>query len=144
MSRESHLLEEVVRILRRLERRLILTSDVDGFAPIKEIDMVPLAAGQTATFATTPLPANAVPTASGIAWSSSDTVNAPVTQNSADSSGLSATVTFPSTVAAGVAFSLTVSYTNSDGTTATQTNSFTTVAPPPTDVTGFTDILQTA
>lgn len=106
--------------------------------------MVTLSAGNTATFATTPIPSTSVPVPANIVWTSSDTVNAPVSPNTADATGLSTLVVFPSTVAAGVSFSLTVSYTNSDGTTATQTNSFTTVAPPSPDVTGFTPILQTA
>ena len=106
--------------------------------------MVPLAPGQTATFATTPLPANAIPTPSGLVWSSSDSVNAPVSPNTADATGLSTLVVFPSTAVVGTSFSLTIGYTNADGTTASQTNSFTIVAAPPTDVTGFTPILQTA
>lgn len=106
--------------------------------------MVPLAAGQTATFTTTPLPTDSAPVAASIIWTSSDTTNAPVSPNLADTTGLSTLVVFPSTVVAGVSFSLTVSYTNSDGSVATQSNSFTTVAAASPDVTGFTDILQTA
>jgi hypothetical protein len=106
--------------------------------------MVPLAAGQIATFSTTPIPATSAPDPTKIVWTSSDTTNAPLTPNTSDTTGLSVLVAFPSTVVAGVTFSLTVSYTNADGTTATQTNSFTTVAPPVPNVTGFTDIVQSA
>lgn len=137
--RETH--REVERIEHMLEQE---RKRITHFTPIQEITMVTLSAGNTATFSTTPLPANAVPTPSGIQWSSSDTTNAPVVVNPNDPSGLSANVTFPAGVAAGVSFTLTISYTNSDGTTATQSGSFTTVAPPPTDVTGFTPIVQSA
>lgn len=118
--------------------------NLTGFNEILETTMVPLAAGQTATFATTPIPAGSTPVAANIVWSSSDTVNAPTSPNTADTSGLSILVTFPLTVVAGLVFSLTVSYTNTDGTIATQTNSFTTVAPASPDITGFNPILQTA
>jgi hypothetical protein len=140
---ELWLLREILWTLRKLLQEV--QPSATGFTQIiQENPMVPLAAGQTATFSTTPIPSNAAPTPSGITWTSSDTVNAPVSPNSADTSGLSTLVVFPASVVAGVTFSLTVSYTNSDGTTATQTNSFTTVAPPPTDVTGFNPIVQTA
>lgn len=132
-------------VLRRLDKLLELPYTVTGFSPIQEITMVPLAAGQTATFATTPVPATSVPNPAALpVWTSSDTVNAPVVPVAADATGLSATVTFPATVAAGVSFSLTITYTNADGTVATQTDSFVTVAPPSPDITAFTPIVQTA
>lgn len=137
---------QILRILRKIEHNLEPKSNhIEGFAAIQEITMVPLAAGQTATFATTPIPSTSVPNPAALpAWTSSDTTNAPVTPVASDASGLSATVTFPSTVAAGVSFDLTITYTNADGTVATQTNSFTTVAPPSPDITGFAPIVQTA
>ena len=134
-------------ILHRIPHPTPPASIILGFTDIKEnsIMPVPLAAGQTATFSTTPIPSTSAPVASNIVWTSSDTVNAPITPNTADPSGLSVLVAFPSTVVAGVTFSLTVSYTNSDGTLATpQTNSFTTVAPASPDITGFTPIVQSA
>lgn len=138
----THLLHQ---ILRRLDKLIDLPHAINGFKAIQEINMVPLAAGQTATFATTPIPATSVPNPAALpVWTSSDTTNAPVTAVATDTTGLSATVTFPSTVVAGVSFSLTITYTNGDGTVATQTNSFVTVAPPSPDITAFTDILQTA
>lgn len=109
--------------------------------------MTPLAAGNTATFTTKPIPATSVPTATNIVWTSSDTVNAAVKPNAADTTGLSVQVSFLLTTPAGISFTLTVSYTNSDGTRATQVNTFVTVvATVPTggDITGFTEILQTA
>jgi hypothetical protein len=127
---------------------LLLTSDsdIEGFTDIiqGDVNMVPLAAGQTATFSTTPIPAGSVPDPTKLVWSSSDPVNAPVSPNGADPSGLSVIVTFPSTVVAGVPFDLTLTYTNSDGTVASQKNSFVTVAAPPSDVTGFNPIVQSA
>jgi hypothetical protein len=120
------------------------STDITGFTEITETTMVALAPGQTATFSTTPIPSTSVPVAANIVWTSSDTTNAPVSPNSADTTGLSTIVVFPTTAVVGTTFSLTVSYANSDGTTATQTNSFTIVAAPPADITGFTAITQTA
>jgi hypothetical protein len=137
MERNHRLLREILHLLKP---RPIIT----GFTEIQESTMVPLAAGQTATFATTPIPATSVPVPANLVWSSSDPVNAPVSPNAADPTGLSTLVAFPSNVAAGVSFSLTLSYTNSDGTPASQTNSFVTVAPPSPDITGFAPIAQTA
>ena len=117
---------------------------ITGFTAIQEKTMVPLAPGQTATFATTPIPSTSVPVAASLIWSSSDTVNAPTSPNTADTTGLSTLVAFPTTAVVGTSFTLTISYTNSDGTLATQSNSFTIVAPPSPDVTGFTAITQTA
>ena len=137
---------QIFEELKQIKRILIKQQHpITNFTPIKEISMVPLAAGQTATFSTTPLPAGSTPLASGLVWSSSDSTNAPVSSNlTADPTGLSTLVVFPSTVVAGVNFSLTLSYTNSDGTVATQTNSFVTVAPAAQDVTGFNPIVQSA
>jgi hypothetical protein len=137
MRHEIWLLRE---ILQSLKPRPIIT----GFTDIKEITMVPLAAGFTAKFATTPIPATSVPDPTKLVWTSSDPVNAPVSPNPADPTGLSTLVAFPPTVAAGVNFSLTLSYTNSDGSPASQTNSFETVAPPSPDITGFSPIGQVA
>jgi hypothetical protein len=154
-AKVEHLLEEILHnarhqlhTLKRIESLLSPhIHPITGFTEIKEIDMalVPLAAGQTATFATTPIPATSSPDPTKLpVWTSSDTVNAPVIPVATDKTGLSANVTFPSTTPAGVTFSLTITYTNADGTVATQTNSFTTVAAPSPDITGFTPILQTA
>lgn len=115
-----------------------------GFTAIQEIPMVPLAAGQTATFTTTPIPSDATPDPTKLVWSSSDATAFPLTPDSADATGLSISLAIPSGTAAGVTFTLTVSYTNADGTTASQTDTFTTVAAGPTDVTGFTAIVQSA
>lgn len=136
----DEILHEDREILRELQHPRIT-----HFTDIKETHpMVPLAAGQTATFSTTPIPEGSAPDPSKITWSSSDTTNAPVVANPNDKSGLSAQVTFPSSVTAGLTFALIVNYENSDGTFASQTNSFTTVAAPPADVTGFSEIVQSA
>lgn len=141
------LLESILReltIIRLFIESELVDRPTRNFTPIKEISMVPLAAGQTAVFSTTAIPSAAQPIASGVVWSSSDSTNAPVSPNPADPSGLSTLVAFPTTVPAGVTFSLTVSYSNADGSVASQTNVFVTVAPPSPDITGFTDIVQTA
>lgn len=105
--------------------------------------MVPLAAGQTATFSTTPIPAGTTPDPTKIVWSSSDTAHCPVVVNPDDPTGLSANVTFADATPAGLNFVLTIEYTNPDGTTASQPNTFVTVAPV-LDITGFNAIEQTA
>lgn len=125
-------------ILRQLKHHPVI-----GFTPIQESTMVPLAPGQTAGFVTTSLPTGTSPNPAALpVWTSSDTVNAPVTINSADTTGLSASVVFPTTAVVGTTFALTITYTNADGTVATQTDSFTIVAPASPDITGFTPIVQ--
>jgi len=99
-----------------------------------------IAPGNTCIFTATPIPAGAVPQGSVPSWTSSDTTNAPVT---ADATGLSGTVAIPSSAQVGASFTLGVSYTNPDGVVATGSASFTIVAPPQPDITGFT-IEQTA
>ena len=145
-----HLILEELRhthwLLREILHSLPPRPNITSFTDIKESTMplVPLAAGQTATFATTPIPSTSVPDPTKLVWSSSDPVAFPLTPNPADPSGLSTLLAFPDGTAAGVDFSLTLNYVNSDGTTASQTNSFVTVAPPSPDVTGFAAIAQTA
>lgn len=141
--REQHEIEEILREEREILREL-RHPNITAFTDIKELYMTPLAAGQTATFATTPIPAGTAPDPTKITWSSSDTTNAPVTVNPNDPSGLSAQVAFPASVTAGLTFILTINYENPDGTFASQANSFTTVAAPPLDITGFNPITQTA
>jgi hypothetical protein len=117
---------------------------IERFTPIQqENQMTPLAAGFTADFATTALPAGAS-ISTPATWESSDIVNAPVLVNPTDPQGLSASVTFPASVAAGVSFSLTVKYINPSGNVVSQTDSFTTVAVPAGEITGFTAIIQTS
>jgi hypothetical protein len=136
---EREILREVEEIEERLEH-----PPITSFTEIKEITMVPLAAGQTATFATTPIPEGTAPAPTKITWASSDTTNAPVSPNTADASGLSTLVGFPSTTPSGLTFILTINYVNADGNAVSQANSFTTVAAPPADITGFNPIVQTA
>lgn len=142
----EQILEEEREILRDVEEieHQLHHPNITHFTSIKETTMTPLAAGQTATFATTPIPSGTAPDPTKITWSSSDTTNAPVVVNPNDPSGLSAQVTFPTTVTAGLTFILSINYQNSDGTFASQANTFTTVAAPPADVTGFNAIEQTA
>lgn len=133
---ERKLLKDILRILK--------AHNLTGFTPIQEINMVPLAAGQTATFATTPIPGTSVPDPTKLIYSSSDPVAFPLTPNPADPTGLSTNLTFPDGTAAGVSFSLTLNYTNVDGTVATQTNSYVTGGSGSPDVTGFAPIVQVA
>lgn len=140
----NRLLREILDELREI-RHDLNHPNITSFTAITETSMVTLSAGNTATFATTAIPATSVPNPKALpVWSSSDTTNAPVVPVATDTTGLSASVTFPTTTPAGVVFALTITYTNTDGTIATQTNSFTTVAPPSPDITGFTPIAQTA
>jgi hypothetical protein len=111
-----------------------------SFSIVQENIMVALAPGNTAVFTATPTPAGTALGPGIVAvFTSSDTVNAPVT---ADATGLIGTVVFPSTAVVGTSFTLTCTATNADGTVATGSASFTIVAAPSPDVTGFT-IAQT-
>jgi hypothetical protein len=100
-----------------------------------------LTPGTSAVYTATPVPSTAVPSTPPT-WTSSDTVNAPVT---ADATGLIGTVDVPST-AVPATFTLTVSYTNSDGTVATGsvTDQVVAAPPPPSpDITAF-NVVRTA
>lgn len=103
--------------------------------------LLPIAPGFSPVFTATPTPAGTALGPGIVAvTSSSDTVNAPVTT---DATGLIATVAIPTTAVVGTAFTLTTTATNADGTVATGSATFTIVAPPSPDVTGFT-IAQTS
>ena len=141
LRREDAILEELEEIEHELPHphRISRFTDIiqTGVTP-----MVPLAAGQTATFATTPIPAGTAPDPTKIVWSSSHPDVAPVVVNPNDPSGLSAQVTFAANAPEGVSFALIINYTNPDGKVVSKTNTFTTVAAPPADITDFTDIAQ--
>lgn len=97
--------------------------------------MNPQAPGFTCQFTATSIPAGTVPNpTTPPIWTSSDTVNAPVTQLDA----LDASVTFPPSAVVGTNYSLTISYTNADGSVATGTFNGTIVPAPSPDITGFT------
>ena len=102
--------------------------------------MLPIAPGSSPQFGVTPTPAGVSTVAAQAVWTSSDTVNAPVTANSSDATGLSATVAIPTTAIVGNSFTLTWTYTNADGTTAVVAGTYQIIAavPPVTDVTGGT------
>lgn len=116
---------------------------ITQFSPIQELFMQPLVAGSTAFFRTTSLPAGTSPDPARLpSWGSSDSVNAPVTVNPNDTTGLSASVDISTSAPEGTPFSLTITYTNADGTVATRTDSFVTVPVPSPDITDFTPIVQ--
>ncbi len=100
-----------------------------------------LAAGQTVVFWVKPIPADAAPVSGNIKWESSDEVNAPVSDNPNDFTGLSALVNFPAHTPADLEFTLTVSYLNSDGVSVSKSNTFRTVERAVIDVEDFSDIL---
>lgn len=128
-ERTIYLLREVIRQLR---------PPITGFV-IQGDSMLPIAPGFAPGFTATPAPAGAVPAPGNpVTWTSSDTTNAPVTPNASDPTGLTATVNIPANAVVGTAFTLSVSYTNADGTVATGSASFTIVAAPSPDITGFT------
>lgn len=141
---QHRILEALHRIIHLLEHRLPVPPIPITHFKIKEIDMplAPIAPGFSPQFTATPQPAGTVlnPAQPIPVWTSSDTTNSPVT---VDSTGLVATVAIPTTAVVGTVFQLSVSYTNADGTTASGSASFTIVAAPPMDVTGFS-IAQTA
>lgn len=132
------------QILHELERN---RNPITGFTPITEkgdsMSLLPIAPGFTPGFSTTTLPAGTIPNpATPPVWTSSDTTNAPLQPNTSDPTGLSVYVAIPTTAVVGTVFTLTVAYTNADESVATQSNSFTIVAAPSPDITGFTPIAQ--
>jgi hypothetical protein len=148
LERTESLLAELVCLLdervERLERIVehLLHPPIHAFTIQQENSMQSIAPGFSPVFTASPIPAGAVlnPSQPVPTWTSSDTTNAPVT---ADSTGLVATAAIPASAVVGTSFTLTVNYTNLDGTVATGSASFTIVAPPQQDVTGFS-IAQTA
>jgi hypothetical protein len=147
--RESRLLEKLVEIGQEqivLLKKLLHNQSriVTGFNITQQGDpmaLLPIAPGFSPVFTATPTPAGTALGAGIVATTtSSDTVNAPVTT---DSTGLIATVAIPTTAVVGTSFTLTTTATNADGTVATGSASFTIVAAPSPDVTGFT-ITQTS
>jgi hypothetical protein len=142
-SRENtHLLYEILKELKELKPK---HNRIERFAisqqGVSPMALLPVAPGFSPVYTATPVPAGTFPAAGNLpVWTSSDTVNAPVT---ADATGLIGTVAIPATAVVGTAFSLTVTYTNADSTVATGTLSQTIVAAPPSDITSFT-IAQTS
>ena len=139
----THLLRRLLYLLETHANR------ITGFTPIEQqgdlMALLPIAPGFTPGFSTTTLPAGTVPNPTSLpVWTSSDTVNAPLTANTADATGLSVFVAIPATAVVGTTFVLTITYTNTDATVATQSGSFTIVAAPSPDITGFTEIVQSA
>jgi hypothetical protein len=136
------LLEEILFELRLIHREL-KKHDIRSFVITQKGDpmaLLPIAPGFSPVFTATPVPSTAVPNpATPPTWTSSDTVNAPV---SVDPTGLIATVALPATAVVGTAFTLSISYTNADGTVATGSISLTIVAAPSPDIASFT-IVQT-
>lgn len=131
-----HLLEEVLRLEREI-LRLLRVSHIDSFT-IQGDDMLPIAPGFSPVFTATPVPASSVPApGQPLTWTSSDTVNFPIT-----SVGLVATAAIPTTAVVGTTGTLSISYTNADGTVATGSLAWTIVAAPSPDITSFT-IAQT-
>ena len=100
-------------------------------------EMISISAGNSPVYGVVPTPDGVSTFAAQTVWSSSDTVNAPVTANAADPTGLTATVAIATTAPVGTSFTLTWTYTNVDGTVVTVTLAQTTVAPV-VDVTGGT------
>jgi hypothetical protein len=120
--------KEELRVLKEIEHELHhKPTNVTG-ATIRQIGnpmaLLPIAAGNSPQFQATVVPAGAPTVAAQTVWSSSDTVNAPVTANAADQTGLTATVAIPATATPNTPFDLTYTYTNADGTTAVATASF--------------------
>jgi hypothetical protein len=137
MSKTDHILREILHELKQI-KRILSPSTITSFT-IEEnpMSLLPIAPGFTPGFTATPAPAGTAPAAGNpVAWTSSDTVNAPVTVNSSNS--LLATVAVPASAVVGTNFTLSVSYTNADGTTAIGSQSFTIVAAPSPDITSFT------
>jgi hypothetical protein len=104
-----------------------------------DMALLPIAPGYAPVFTATPVPAYNFQPGNLPTWTSSDTVNAPI---SVDATGLVATVNIPTTAVVGTNFTLSISFTNADGVVATGSIALTIVADPQPDVTSFT-IAQT-
>jgi hypothetical protein len=132
------LLEEMLHELRIIHRELKPKQhDITSFVITQQGDpmaLLPIAPGFSPVFTATPVPSTSVPSTPPT-WTSSDTVNAPI---SVDPTGLIATVAIPTTASVGASFTLTISYTNADGTVATGSFTGTIVAAPSPDITSFT------
>jgi hypothetical protein len=137
VNRELERLErEDDRLWRAIHRILAELHPVTSFTAELEINM-PFQAGATAVIDFTPVPAGSK-LVSAPTITSSDPVNAPVTE---DSTGLIATVVFPASAPVGESVTISISYTNPDGTVATGAFTDTIAAAPAPDVTGFTGVL---
>lgn len=132
--------EHVNRRLNEIEREINHQHPRITNFTIQEITMLPIAPGFSPVYTATPVPSGTFPAPGNVpTWTSSDTVNAPVTE---DATGLVATVAIPLTAVVGTVFTLTISYTNADGVVATGTLDQTIVVAPPADIQAFT-ITQT-
>jgi hypothetical protein len=113
--------ERELRILEEIEHDLHHKPNVTG-VKIHQIGnpmaLLAIAPGNSPQFQATVTPTGAATVAAQGVWASSDSVNAPVTQNTSDATGLTATVNIPTSAVAGTAFTLSFTYTNADGTSA--------------------------
>lgn len=130
---QKQLLFEIWRVLRRILKAI--TPTVSAVVVTPEDTMDTPAIGNTLGYKASVVPSNAVTTPSEVAWTSSDSTNAPVTQDSADTTGLSASVTIGSGATVGENVTITATVTNPDGTTAAGSASFVVVSPDVTAVT---------
>lgn len=132
----------IIKLLRYLLRSLTKHRVLGGvMTQVRTSPMVLIAPGSSPKFGVTPLPVDVVTVAAQTAWTSSDPINAPVTVDASDATGLTATVALSESIAVGSEVTLLWTYTNADGTTAAVTGTFPVVAvatPPVTDVTGGT------
>lgn len=140
-----HLLHESIRLQFKILNHFNLQNIV-GFVISQQGDdtmpLLPIAPGFAPVFTATPVPPTAVPNpATPPVWTSSDTVNFPISVNLANN--LQVTANIPSTATVGATGTLSISCTNQDGTVATGSFSWTIVAAPSPDITSFS-ISQTA
>ena len=142
MSAEYHVLEQILHILKRIERELFPPKP---FTPATSVSitqigniMLTISPGNSPTFGAAVQPVNAGPfTASEVVWSVTGDPGASVAPISADSTNLSATLALSSSVVVGATLPLIVTITNQDGTTVTAVDTLTVVpagTPPPTFV----------
>ena len=136
LSRENN------ELLHDLIGLLTLNRVLGGVMTQMEISPMQLiAAGSSPVFAVTPTPAGVATVAANASWKSSDTTNAPVTMDTNDPTGLTATVAIGTGIVVGSELTLTWAYKNADGTITTVVGLFPVVAvppPPAVDVTGGT------
>ena len=129
---DKHILVQILECLEGIRQVLGQQANrvLGGVMFQVEDPMVLVAPGNQPQFAVTPSPAGTATVAAQTAWSSSDSVNAPVTMLAADPTGLTAQVSLSKSAVVGHSFTLTWKYTNSDGSVVAIAAAFTITATP--------------
>lgn len=145
----KHILRELIAIRRELAPvpppppiftpatsvKIVQIGETMSTIPVPNPTLLSISPGNAPQFEAATQPVNAGPfVPANVAWSVSGDPGASVAQNTADPTGLTATLTLSAAVVIGAVLSLTVVITNQDGSTVTNTDTLTVVpvnTPPP-------------